>query len=48
MVPFAGVAWNSQFRQMIPLGVAANPNWHAKQKKRLGRRCDCYKYSTEI
>jgi len=42
-----GPARNSPFRQMILPRVAANPNWVARQKKRMGRRYESYWYSTE-
>jgi uncharacterized protein (TIGR02453 family) len=42
-----GPARNSPFRQMVLPRVAANPNWVARQKSRLGRRYQSYWYSTE-
>lgn len=42
-----GPARNSPFRQMVLPRVQANPNWVARQKKRLGRRYESYWYSTE-
>jgi len=42
-----GPAKKSQLRQMVLPRVVANPNWLARQKKRLGRRYESYWYSTE-
>lgn len=42
-----GPAKKSLFRQMVLPRVLANPNWLARQKKRLGRRYESYWYSTE-
>jgi uncharacterized protein (TIGR02453 family) len=42
-----GPAKKSQFRQIVLPRVVANPNWVARQKKRLGRRYESYWYSTE-
>jgi uncharacterized protein (TIGR02453 family) len=42
-----GPAKKSLFRQMVLPRVVANPNWVARQKKRLGRRYESYWYSTE-
>jgi len=42
-----GPASKSPFRQMVLSRVTANPNWVARQKKRLGRRYESYWYSTE-
>jgi uncharacterized protein (TIGR02453 family) len=42
-----GPAKKSPMRQIVLPRVVANPNWVAEQKKRLGRRYECYWYSTE-
>ena len=42
-----GPAKKSLFRQIVLPRVMANPNWVARQKKRLGRRYESYWYSTE-